>query len=205
MNSDPLISEIDISSFFPSVQKYFNRADLQLELRNSWGSQQANYRSEIRKYIHAHICDSDEILDLNKIPSLKKGSISISHDKNAGGFLWTPQQTQCGFDIEITERCRPEMVKRVSTDAEMQEAPFTSALWSAKEAAFKAIPLEQQPHSVSQLIVGKWEKFSHFPLWSWKILSDTSVNKSDENCSTYGILICQREHTISFAMRSTIR
>ena len=52
-------------------------------------------------------------MHLDHLPSLKTGSVSISHTVGMGGFAYSVEWV--GFDIEADVRVKPEVAIRVST------------------------------------------------------------------------------------------
>lgn len=192
MQSDP-----DFDGLLPELRAFFAISDLHLVLKKEWGASVPENRRHIRAFIHDNIHACEEIFNLSEIPSLPRGKISISHSKALGGVFWTGSDRDLGFDVELIARCRPEMMKRVSTAQEMTEAPSMAALWTAKEAAFKAIPRGAQPYSVSQIIIGGWEKTTRPDSWRWRI----SAVPGDTFRDTPGITICQNYHAMSFLVK----
>lgn len=190
-------SDSDFENILPEIREFFGLDSLKLVLRKDWGASTPDNRKNIRAFIHDNIHACEEIFNLSEIPSIPNGRISISHSKALGGVFWTDGDRDLGFDIELIERCKPEMMKRVSTPREMSEAPSMAALWTAKEAAFKAIPRGTQPYSVSQINIGGWEKTTRQDSWQWQILTVPSDTFRD----TRGITICQNHHAMSFIVK----
>lgn len=200
---DRLIIEIE-------VQGFFKDSTLNLALQADWGSQNDSYRNKIRSYIHREISSDPNFLNLEITPDPTDWAISISHCRDLGGVFWKPQVTggrsSLGFDLELNLRCKAEAMGRVSTPEEMSEAPSMAALWTAKEAAYKAIPRLEQPASVSQIKIGLWKKlppklaenFTRLECWQWEVLSI----KGDNQGHTPGIVICQSDHTFAFTLKS---
>jgi|GEM_PF-1534435 len=192
------------------VQRFFKDSALKLELRSDWGSQNDSYRNKIRSYIYHEISMDADFMNLEITPNPADWAISISHCRDLGGIFWRPRTTEnsssLGFDLELNLRCKAEVMGRVSTPEEMSEAPSMAALWTAKEAAFKAIPRMSQPASVSQIQIGLWKKLpsaeaeniTRSDCWQWEVLSI----KGDKEGHTPGIVICQSDHTFAFTLKS---
>lgn len=119
-----------------------------------WGSAAANHRTMIRQDAGSalHV----DLSDLKSIPRPKDWSISISHAKGLGAWIAIKRQALLGFDIELNERIKPEIIERVSTKEEIVAAPNPNFIWCAKEAYYKALE-EAQPAAVTQLEIFGWE------------------------------------------------
>jgi hypothetical protein len=140
-----------------------------IEIRSEWGADAHDHRAELRKAAAIaikktvalkklfSIGDSQSLQDLSKTPDLQGLSISISHCKDAGGFVAAPRALgQIGFDIEIASRVRPDLMLRMSSPAEMSMAPSAAHLWVAKEATFKSLLGASQPPILSSIRVRSW-------------------------------------------------
>jgi 4'-phosphopantetheinyl transferase len=120
-------------------------------LRADWGSQNPDYRERLHGELKKRMAKAYPFSDS-----------SISHCQSLGGFAFTTFDSdhviQIGFDIEEDERVRPEIARRVcQTDTEFQSAPSPASLWTAKEAAYKALKGPKQPLVVSDLEVTNWQ------------------------------------------------
>ncbi len=113
-----------------------------LDIRPEWGSENAEYRQEIRKgildFLKQHHPDQieDSIWDLEAPPVLKNFFVSISHCNGMGGFAFSNRSL--GFDIEDVTRISTKIIERISTESEVADSPEVELLWSAKEAVFKS-------------------------------------------------------------------
>jgi len=126
---------------------------LEVHLRPSWGSQSPGFREEIHGDLKTLMGKAYPLCDA-----------SISHCPSLGGFAFTQfdydQLLQLGFDLEETYRVSPEVARRVClTAAEYEAAPSAASLWTAKEAAFKALKGVNQPKTVSQIVLNSWTQF----------------------------------------------
>lgn len=119
----------------------------------NWGSDNFSGRDLIRKSIATQFHDQIEpdILNLNKIPSLIAGHISISHCASIGSYIFSP--TAVGLDIEESQRIKLSVVARVSNTEELLKAPSPELHWCAKEAAFKFLISFEQPKAISEIIL----------------------------------------------------
>jgi phosphopantetheinyl transferase len=146
---------IDIAEYFTPVEiqqvkEALKLSSFELRLSPDWGSDQPEYR----QHLHAD-------LKVNSGP-LDSAIYSISHTLGLGGYVLSQQtEFQLGFDIEKADRVSPEIANRICKEAsEFVSAPSPSTLWTAKEAAFKALRGSHQPKVLSDISVGNWNHLS---------------------------------------------
>ncbi|MDE0118728.1 MAG: hypothetical protein OXM55_01810 [Bdellovibrionales bacterium] len=106
-------------------------------------------------------------------PQLPYASISVSHCAFLGGFVISSldfcndsssvqkstsikQQSSIGFDLEELGRAKEKTVLRISKKKELNKAPSPSALWSAKEAAYKSISSFQSDTHIKDISIFDW-------------------------------------------------
>lgn len=154
----------DVENFLAAteqIKKLLLLKHLELRLNTEWRSGEALHRQKIREDLLTHTSDTKDILDLQKPPHLKKGSASISHNSYHGGYAYTKDdETTLGFDLEMNHRFQSALLLRVASEQEVQEAPSYAALWTAKEAAFKAMLKAAQPKTITEITLGRWLKVS---------------------------------------------
>lgn len=126
-----------------------------LEIRPEWGSQMKDHREKIRQDLEVRFKDQSksDLLNLQVLPELRRGYVSISHSKGLGGYAYS--DFFVGFDIEVNARVKPETAARISRMEEVASAPDMPALWCAKEAVYKALAWTRQPTTVIDLTL-KW-------------------------------------------------
>lgn len=159
------------------AKKYLNLDKIEIQLCEEWSSQFDDSRIKIRKYIFEHFEPNEQLLDLNLTPNLLNFSLSISHNKLLGGFALTSRSINLGFDVEVKDRVRIDLVARVSKKQELETAPGAAALWVAKEAAFKSLRGEAQPKTLSEVEIGDWCAVAP-NTYSCRILNKDSENFS---------------------------
>ncbi|MBC7371482.1 MAG: 4'-phosphopantetheinyl transferase superfamily protein [Bdellovibrionaceae bacterium] len=130
----------------------------------AWASGQFENRQKIRAAMDRQLglqwlkdisyAEFTSLKNLDKIPTFKKIHVSISHAADLGGFAIS--KSPVGFDIEVIERVKDVIVRRVSNEAEMINAPTPAHLWAAKEATYKALRSFAQPGVISELEIGAW-------------------------------------------------
>ena len=160
-------------SLTADLQRILNLSQLSIHLREEWSSTQNAGRVQIRQYIFDTIEANNCFLDTDKVPSLTLGSLSISHDKMLGGFVHTTDDCSLGFDIEINERLNEKNVRRFASEEEFLNAPSASTLWTAKEAAYKALPFTQQPTVIGEIELTNWKNIDK----NWSLCQIGSVQK----------------------------
>jgi|GEM_PF-2455142 len=175
-----------------------------LILNTQWNSKQPNYRQEIRQGLARSFSEHfsrEQLAKLNDLNWRPKGSdafISISHCSLLGGFALS--QFKLGFDVEEEKRILPDVLKRVSSESELQECPKIEYLWVAKEAGFKA--QSQDDTSVNSTTVPlitdlhcyDWQSCFENQVYSFRLKSektlDLSLNKGfifSEGPCLYGL------------------
>ncbi len=127
-----------------SFRRHLKVSDLNLQISEDWGSNNPQHR----ELIHQHRATL-----LEKTPDLNS-SISHTHDLGIVALCSAP----IGVDIEKTSRVHSDVVRRIASAEEMQQAPSPAALWCAKEASFKALRDFAQPSVVSAISIGNWTK-----------------------------------------------
>lgn len=132
------------------------------EARSTWGAQTIGYRREIRQSIASTLSDWRHedfrtLHELDQPPRPFNYSISISHTRDFGGWIAVPRPAQIGWDIELKDRIRPDLVERVCDTEDISMAPEAGFLWCAKEAFFKSLE-DDQPDVLTVLNIGEWKK-----------------------------------------------
>lgn len=148
-----------------------------LKTSPQWGSQSPDHRTEIKTAL---------------LQSSELKYHSVSHCPDEGGFF--QYSLPVGFDIEITGRVLKNLVQRISSLQEVEEAPCPASLWCAKEATFKALQDFNQPSVVSKINVGGWNKLS-------PQLETFELKNSEDFIShlkSYGVVIHKSHLTYAF-------
>jgi phosphopantetheinyl transferase (holo-ACP synthase) len=159
-----------LSPYLNTLRSELGLPDLRIELNAAWSSQESGHREKIRSFIFAEIESNKELLNLKKPPVLSKGCVSISHNKKMGGIAFSESATALGFDIEEDIRLNPENLARFSSAPERASCPFASALWTGKEAVFKALAGPEQPSVVGQIQLGEWKELAP-EVYSFRVLT----------------------------------
>lgn len=150
------LSEI-LAEFTNASRRVLGLSDLNLIFREEWGSHAADHRRLIREAIAQNTpCDPVKILDLDRLPTLEHGSVSIAHCRTLGGYAWTSSRGLLGVDVEEAGRLGPAAIARVSTPVELQNCPDQKFLWVAKEAGFKALAAATGVPTVSEVVIDNW-------------------------------------------------
>ena len=132
-----------------------------IHLSPEWSSQSQGHRLALRRSILKCIpsfVSEEEILNLDIIPKTLSGALSISHCQELGGWVFEPEAKRIGFDLELIRRTPKHLVAKVSTQQELEGAPNPTALWTAKEACYKVLPLEAQPLTAKEIQIFAWVK-----------------------------------------------
>jgi 4'-phosphopantetheinyl transferase EntD len=165
------------------------RSDIQIRVSPQFGSRQEEHRSSIREALETMLTKLgleglEGVRDLSQAPRLPAGAVSISHCRLMGGWAYSASAERLGFDLELVERARPELVLRAATQAELDEAPSAVALWTAKEAAFKFLIGDKQPLTPKEIQITGWnfedEGFYRFSaVYDGQIISGVSWAKGE--------------------------
>ncbi len=136
--------------------------DLRGQIDPSFGANANNeHRHKIRESIARNLnLPIAEISDLSRPPETASWSISISHCPNLGGWVAIPRPATVGLDIEEKDRLRPEVIRRVSSENELKEAPHPAYLWCAKESHFKAVHANKNL-TIGAIQISEWRPQSH--------------------------------------------
>ena len=121
-------------------------------------------RLKLRKILLDHLekfvdlgKDRQKLLTPGKRPWTDLASISISHCKILGGFIFSLKpHIFIGLDIEQIVRVKPCLINRISQREEVQQAPTEALLWVAKEASFKCISPSDKSLLISHIYVSHW-------------------------------------------------
>jgi hypothetical protein len=130
------------SNLIEIAKSHFPNLLLEIEESVDWRSGSMDHRFKLRRALVQNLLvkfpneNHEDLLDLKKLPQFKHGFISISHCPKVGAYAVCNRQL--GLDIEIETRVRPEIVERICQKKELSLTNNYSALWSAKEALFKA-------------------------------------------------------------------
>ena len=146
--TNPYLTDEDIEQ----LRKILKLPNLEIFLRSTWGSQNSNHRQEIHGFLKEKMAAPHELLS----------TCSISHCSGLGGFVFSTYDSnhvvQLGFDIEENSRVTDEIARRVCKSSdEFSKAPSAASLWTAKEAAFKALKGPEQPAVVSDIELDGWQ------------------------------------------------
>lgn len=154
-------------SLLSSISELLAAPGLEITLKKEWGSDQKNYRREIRAALTGKL--GEDFSDLEKWPTSKKTAISISHCPGLGGFALLTKPGAIGFDVEVEARVQSKVMARMSSPQEMSLIPSPAHLWVAKEAAYKSLGETVQPIVLSEIEVRDWTRAT---------LDDSSKNET---------------------------
>ena len=182
------------------IQTHLRLENFDFILKNEWASTAFQYRQLIRNFIFENISRTESVLQLDKKPTINGQGISISHNKNCGGFFTTSETSNIGFDIETTHRLNDKTMCRFSTnESEMLNAPSAAYLWTAKEAAFKALPIHEQPTVIAEIEIGDWLEINHH-IFTCRILRIKNKTASDSK----GLVIRTINRTVDQTVNQTV-
>jgi len=159
-----------IQELVSNISKQLNVPGLDLVLDTDWASSRPDHRSRLRRFLFERFDCDESMLDTDVLPRAANAEISVSHNRAIGGFASTAPGHRIGFDIELSGRLKAENVRRVCvSDEELARAPGPDLLWSAKEAAFKALGPGRQPAVFSVIEIGGWAKATESGIHSCRV------------------------------------
>lgn len=168
-----------------TIQKVIKDPQFTIFLQEEWGSKNLQSRLSIRQHLAKHHtrfftrAQLANLSDLNLVPESEVGCFSISHTQSLGGFTYS--EYLHGFDLEEAQRVSEPVIRRTSTAEEFAEAPNKKLLWSAKEAAYKAVarpiqPIEKFNLIMTDFICTNWQSPYNTDVWTFKIQSSKKLN-----------------------------
>lgn len=131
--------------------------------------------------------------DLSTLPKLKQGSISLSHSPLGSAMIHSSSHRSVGIDVEVKNRIHPKLLARVSLESELNSAPQGFDLFTAKEAAWKALNSFENLPTLSHIETCKWSQFAPEQFQYY-------VKKPVEGLPGWGIGIELTEVYLSFFM-----
>lgn len=161
-----------------SLRRLTGSPDLQIFADKNWGSQNPEHRNLLR----AKISEINPDLELHT---------SLSHAHDLGVIVLS--SSPVGVDAELTARVTERPVARMSSPAEMQESPGFASLWCAKEAAFKALKIFDQPSVISQISIGDWQKIDS-QIETFRL---TNADNHSAPSDGRGVVFHLRHHTLA--------
>ena len=109
--------------------------------------------------------NKSELSTPGRKPQIPSVSISISHCKVLGGFVFsTDSNVSIGLDLEEAKRVKPSVITHICQKKEVQQAPMNALLWVAKESSFKCLP-----SNPGQFL-------SHVCILNWQILQSNAYS-----------------------------
>lgn len=162
LKTNEMLEQIDRKN----VQAHFMQFD-----ETARTKKQLKLREELLKQIkhHKDFKAREKDFDWNQIlkPELKShcpfASISISYFKDWGAFLFVfDQKLSIGFDVEEKKRITKKLVSRIASKEEVEQSPFPSLLWTAKEASFKCLSKNPAVSLLSDCFISHWREKKGF-------------------------------------------
>ena len=155
-----------LKCYFFYIPHFFLTRPVQQRIRISVQHRKELRRTILQKLLEAGIKLSDSqqkiFCDINNLPNLPNGFISVSHCPGLQGFIYSIKQSgkqkRIGLDVEVRSRVTMDLVSFLSSKTELDNMPNPACLWTAKEASFKC--LYPQDIRISQIIIGYWESIS---------------------------------------------
>ncbi len=194
-----------LSSIFSSKSeqhlKIFLPPDCSIYFAKNYGRENPDHRTLIRSDIIKNFGESwsseenKNFLDLKKIPKAANGFVSISHTDSCGAWIFSSQIL--GIDLEIKNKITDKTVARIGNTEEINHTqkifPSLAPLWTAKEAAFKALNPANEIKVLSQININ-WLKKISISQNETILLSQVQTNKKN---SCNGLTIINEQFCFS--------
>lgn len=142
-------------------------------------------RDSLRGLLRTNLADTlsleprerERVIDLATRPARAgKFHVSISHLHDQGA--WLSADFPCGIDLESAARVRADVLARVCTPGEVEAAPTPDALWTAKEAAFKAcVNGGGLSQVLSQIEIHDWSHVTENGLEGWRFFWRSRISQ----------------------------
>ena len=117
----------------------------------------------------------EKILDLGSLPGVDGAHISLSHTLGAGAFaIYFKDKTDVaesicslGVDVEVRGRVSERLASRIScNEEEVKKSLHPDFLWTAKEAAFKAMSAADSPCGMNSIFISDYLRLeTHTPFF----------------------------------------
>lgn len=172
---------------------------LALELSNDWASTHARYKEIIRESLRSKVADlkypaSELVLD-QPVPLHPELSISLSHTRSMGAFAITEGTFDIGIDLEERPRLKNKVLERISSADERAICPSDEYLWVAKEACYKSLVNHNQPQTMTQIKIEKWNKAEHYAYFE---ASRVTGPKKSERIAGSGFVVATADYLLCF-------
>lgn len=173
------------------IRNRFPEIDLLAEVRPEWGSAHDSHRDHIRSVADQH------------------REYSISHARAAGGFVAIRESSgrtpALGFDIEMRARVRPVIIQRIlnRSDDIRKDAP-QALIWSAKEAAFKALKGSDQPDVITEISLSEFKPISD-EIWSFSFAVAPPETQLWKRPPSFGVGYAWNEGDLQFSLCLRLR
>lgn len=162
-----------------SLSSLLHCPDLVVLMNPAWGS----HNPEHRQLIHAERAKRNA-----------EGLLcsSLSHAPSMGVLVLSSKPV--GVDVEESNRVEGKVVGRVSSAEELAQASTPASLWCAKEAAFKALKMYNQPSVISKISIGLWSNIDS-QTETFQMLNPQEFSAPTAN---HGVVIKNASLTLSF-------
>ena len=128
-------------------------------------SQTPNHRLLLRqnlvkllKSLRVAVKDPTPLLNLEQPPNIPGVGISLSHCHRGSALLLDLKGRSVGVDLEETQRITSKVVARIARPSELNSVPSTQLLFTAKEAAWKALNKKLRIAAISQIETHQWSQ-----------------------------------------------
>ena len=145
-------------------QKIIQSFSVEVLIDRSITSQIKDHRRLLRKSLMEELKlrgqtgPTQAILDLESLPVSKGYSISLSHSPGGSAIALARGQAGLGIDIEVKSRLDLKIINRLATQKEIDQSLDPRHLFSAKEAAWKALFSNLPSVTVSQIEISQWSQ-----------------------------------------------
>lgn len=149
-----------------SFRNTLGTQSLRIFEKEEWGAHNPEHRQKMREFLRIQAqppqpatpqSSQDPLVFPEPLTRVGEKYCSLTHTLKRG--LIALDSFPVGIDLEENSRVQARVVARIASSAkELERMPNPAALWTAKEAAFKALYSFTQPPVMSQLEIGGWRE-----------------------------------------------
>ena len=138
-----------------SFRNTLGSQSLRLFEKEEWGSLTPQHRQKMREFLLSQ--QQTQVPLADPLTRIGERYCSLTHSTERG--VIAIDSTPVGVDLEKNARVQARVVARIANSPkELERMPNPAALWTAKEASFKALSSFAQPPVMSHLEIGGWRE-----------------------------------------------
>ncbi len=152
----PVFDPIDLPPAADSLAKLYFSTKLNSTVANHRPLIRQNLAKLLQGQSETPLATTD-LLNCDRLPESAVASISLSHCPTASAIGLHLDHQLIGVDTEEVSRLSTGVISRVASAPEQERCPAPLLLFSAKEAAWKAINSVLDVPAISQIETSQWQ------------------------------------------------